>query len=223
MSFDIADSIQVGAFLMDRREVTWEEYGAFIEAEGIPFRHDDADRPTTGVFGEPAVANYERAARFARWSGKALPTATQWHVAGRGMDARVFPWGTVYGPHGQPPRDELALMIPRWAADADGWARWVRFSGAHPPVESFTMDVSPFGIRSLVTSVPEWGRAGIEREPVWPLLTARARAPFEHPLPGQPPGTICGVGSSLFCITHNVGRADGVGMGFRCVVELGGR
>lgn len=66
-----------------------------------------------------------------------LPTAIEWEVAARGVDARVYPWGNGFDP-------TLAKVI-----DTPG-------PPGPSPVGSFPYDRSPFGVMDMAGLVHEW-------------------------------------------------------------------
>jgi formylglycine-generating enzyme required for sulfatase activity len=85
-------------FLIDRYEVTNDQYAAFVEATGHrapAFRQGEnvpegkGWHPVTGVSWGDANA-------YAAWTGKRLPTEMEWEKAARGVDGRRWPWGNKF-------------------------------------------------------------------------------------------------------------------------------
>lgn len=74
---------------------------------------------------------------FCHWSGKRLPTETEWEKAARGVQGNEFPWGNEWAPGKSNTGDES------WD---DGVA----------PVGSYTSDKSPFDVYDLAGNVSEW-------------------------------------------------------------------
>lgn len=137
----------VGAFQIDRFEVTNKAYNAFVADTGhAPAAfHDDAefnavDQPVTGVLHSDAGA-------YCSWAGKRLPTELEWEKAARGIDGQEYPWGNTM---------DLKLA---------------HLTGSLPvSVNSFETDISPYGVRGMAGNVSEWvsdtrtARAGVCRD-----------------------------------------------------------
>jgi serine/threonine-protein kinase len=92
----------VGAFFLDRNEVSVEDYYKFIKETGRKppdkwskdwkegkFTYDESKLPVTNV-------NWHDAKAYAQWAGKRLPTEIEWEYAARGSDRRLYPWGNDF-------------------------------------------------------------------------------------------------------------------------------
>jgi formylglycine-generating enzyme required for sulfatase activity len=129
--------ITVGAFRIDRTEVTVGRYDRCVSA-GVcaPRACRDAseavppERPAACVRWEDSVA-------FCAWAGGRLPTEAEWEKAARSIDGRPYPWGK-----GAPTCDvavfaECGIDGPLPAGD--------RAAGA-----------SPYGVLDMAGNVSEW-------------------------------------------------------------------
>ncbi len=126
--------IQLGAFYIDRTEVSNEVYRKFAGSTGRglpePSQEAPASFPVVGV-------SYDDAAAFCAWAGKRLPTDVEWEKTARGPTGRLYPWGDQ-------PRPDLA-NVPH---------------GNEPhelqPVESNMNGASVYGAINLLGNVWEW-------------------------------------------------------------------
>jgi formylglycine-generating enzyme len=93
--------VQLGAFEIDKREVTVAEYASCVAAGAcMP--------PATGRFCNTGEAGREKhpincvtwkqAAQYCVFVKKRLPTEAEWERAARGTDARRFAWGDAWPP-----------------------------------------------------------------------------------------------------------------------------
>lgn len=97
------ERVHVDAFLIDPREVTNEEYRAFVTATGHrqPYHWKHAD-DWEAIASLPVVwVSQQDASAYAHWAGKRLPTYAEWQAATRGSDGRLYPGG--FSVDGVPP------------------------------------------------------------------------------------------------------------------------
>jgi len=144
-------------FLIDRTEVTNQQYARYVDAlepsqrrAAVPRRllpgpgaatqplwsEDDTGRwAYPDGAGDHPVTNvsFNDARSYAAWADKRLPTAAEWERAARGVDEREYPFGRT-----------LDLK----ACNAD--------TGSIAPVATYPGDRSPFGIFDLGGNVAEW-------------------------------------------------------------------
>ena len=166
---------QVGAFYIDKYEVTNGRYARFVADTGQ--RPPALGTPDAamfdwenGVFAEgrdecPVVlVSFKDAAAFAEWAGKELPAQQQWEYAARGPASHEFPWGDeLPGPADANIADRIAGRKLSNRAAAETWyTSWsdsppaVRNADALRRVGSFPNDVSDAGAFDLGGSVREW-------------------------------------------------------------------
>ena len=118
-------SVYVGAFYMDKYEVTNAQYAAFLNAKG---KHTEGGKTWLNIGGARARIEYVAgvyrakggyenhpvthvswygAVAYSKWKGKRLPTEAEWEKAARGnLSGLKYPWGNTidsskanYGSH----------------------------------------------------------------------------------------------------------------------------
>jgi formylglycine-generating enzyme required for sulfatase activity len=138
--------VRVGAYRIDRTEVTNDEFGRCVRAGACAPPHilpQDArfrrlDGPVVGVA-------WQDARDYCAWAGGRLPTEAEWERAARGADERRFPWGQYWNPH-------LANHLQT------GELRSREYDGHRTlaPVGSYPGARSPFGLDDMAGNVLEW-------------------------------------------------------------------
>jgi formylglycine-generating enzyme required for sulfatase activity len=155
----------VSAFLIDRDEVSVEEYRACVVAGACDLDPLVAGDERYIKDGWPLVnVNWFEAQDYCRWRGARLPTEAEWERAARGDNASaIWPWGDLEQPkdfnHGMP-RAQAMREIERTPAptpvqffgdpdDSDGVAILAKPG-------SYVWGEGPYGTRDQAGNVAEW-------------------------------------------------------------------
>lgn len=169
---------EVGAFWIDRHEVSNRLYAAFLaaNAEVEAPSHWGGREPPEG-WGDLAVSGvtYNEAQGYAEWVGKRLPSALEWELAMRGDGGRLWPWsdgnegvevaaieaylGSMVRP--PPAASSAAAGAPR---ALDGWSpprdtdacRSLVAERVRGVDDGGGVDVTPEGIVNGLGNVMEW-------------------------------------------------------------------
>lgn len=133
----------LGAFSIDRTEVTVRDYLGCVAAKGCPAVDPKGARcnANLGAGHDEYPVNcveWGAAAAFCHWKGKRLPTSAEWERAARGNDERKYPWGNDL------PRDQLC-----WRHEKQG-------SESTCPVGAHPAGASPAGLLDMAGNVAEW-------------------------------------------------------------------
>ncbi len=127
--------VRVGAFAMDRTEVTVGAWQRCVAARRCAPVADPAGTQRGAAYPVTNVT-FAAAASYCTFAGGRLPTDAEWSLAARGVEGRAAPWG------GRLARCDLA----RLAGCGDGPRE----------VGSLPSGASPEGVLDLVGNVAEW-------------------------------------------------------------------
>ncbi|GEM_PF-5095337 len=182
----------VGNFFLDRREVTNQQYKAYVDATGYrwPRYWTDGKFPP-GLEHYPVMGvAYVDAENFCKWAGKRLPSEDEWEVAASGGEPRKYPWG-----------DEF---LEGYAVTKEKGVTGPTMVGAQPDGKS------PYGALDLIGNVAEWTSSVTpdEADPERMLHIAKGG----NFMFGAARCTI----ASRFA---HAGTLQLVGFGFRCVID----
>lgn len=166
--------VTLGAFYIDRHEVTEAQFHRFVADAGFKVNPDvSSGNPTYPV----SRVTWDEADAYCRYHGKVLPTEAQWEMAARGGAAnRRYPWGN--DPLGGTRAnfcDEKCTEPVRDENQNDGYA-------TRAPVGHYEAGRSLHGVYDLAGNVAEWVRDWYDRD-------FYVRAPEKEPFRDTPART----------------------------------
>lgn len=210
--------VTVASFAMNKYKITNGEYLKFVRAGGSPphfWRRHKGQWYWRGMWEEvplpfdwPVYATHEEASAFAAWTGKRLPTESEFHRATYGTvhgdEERVYPWGNE---------------LPDSQRGNFGGYRWDPI-----PVTATPLGDSAFGVSQLVGNGWEWTSTAFQPFPgfqtfsFYPGYSAQFFGGDHYVLKGASPRTDARLLRRSF---RNWFRPDYpyVYAGFRCVED----
>ncbi len=162
-----ARPVTISSFEIERTEVTYEQYIAFLnlmgprshlsgcdgnpciatrnesDASNVSFNSQTYD--VNNVINNLPVVNvtWYGATAYCEALGRRLPTEAEWEFAARGTDGRIYPWG------GAGPFDTSLAKTNRPVTDNP-------LEIGAVPVGSYPTGASPYGVLDMAGNVAEW-------------------------------------------------------------------
>jgi formylglycine-generating enzyme required for sulfatase activity len=137
--------VTLGAYCLDRTEVTASAYAACVRARACTAPRGTL-RATYGVESKSQhpvnFVDWRQSSAYCRWSGGRLPTEAEWEYAARGREGRRYPWGA------EPP----TAVRAQWS----GGCGLLGCVGTTAPVGTRAMGRSWVGADDLAGNVWEW-------------------------------------------------------------------
>ncbi len=145
--------VHVDSFLMDKYEVTNQEYRRFVKATGYKSEGDWEKYACKERDNHPVVnVTWSDAAAYAKWAGKRLPTEEEWEYAARGgAEETFFPWGNTMEP------DKADYMHQGESFLSGVWRLLGLRKIGTKPVGSYAPN--GFGLFDMIGNVREWTKS----------------------------------------------------------------
>lgn len=141
-----AHLVRLAAYQIDKYPVTNAQYARFVAATGHrpPSSWKKGRIPEGELLRPVTLVSWYDAAAYAKWAGKRLPTEAEFEKAGRGTDARRWPWGNQLDPE----RLNTYYNV-----------------GSATDVTAYKNGVSLYGVMGLSGNVDEWVEDDFEPYP----------------------------------------------------------
>jgi formylglycine-generating enzyme required for sulfatase activity len=132
----------VDAFYIDRHEVTNEFYSKCVENGICQPPHTNSSNTHPNYYGDLKYSNYPvinidwyQAVTYCEWRDARLPTEPEWEKAARGIDGKLYPWGSK---------------------ESCSYTNSYNCIGDTSPVGSYESGKSVYGVYDMAGNVKEW-------------------------------------------------------------------
>jgi eukaryotic-like serine/threonine-protein kinase len=132
--------VSVASFLIDKTEVTNEEYAKFVQfgPHPAPKHWPNGQIPPGEIRFPVSNVSWYDARDYCQWKGKRLPTEEEWEYAARGRENLLYPYGNEW----KPELSSASLSTTRIG----------KLSG----VGNYPTGQSPFKVLDMAGNVAEW-------------------------------------------------------------------